>query len=252
MLKLLMAAFGWSRLYAIPPGYENPQQPMAVSETFVPDQLIAGRFPLVTMQNVTLTGGAALNRGSVLGQVTVGTPPATGTAVGGNTGNGTITAVAAGSKTQVGTYTIKFTGATTYNVFDPNGRMLEPGAAAGAYPAGAGAAQETDLSFTFTAGGTAMVAGDGFTITVPAGSGKFKLAASNAVDGSQIPSAILGDYTDATGGDVNCAIYASGEFNSNFLTFGSGITASSAAAVLRDAGIYLRSVLPATGTITNF
>lgn len=253
MLKLIMAAFAWSRLYAIPPGYENPQQPSVVTETFTPDQLIAGRYPLISLQNVTLTGGAALYRGSVLGQVTVGTPAANGVATAGNTGNGTITAVALGATAKVGVYTIKFTGATTYVVMDPSGRQLEPGTAAGAYPGpGTANAGETDVSFTFTAGGTAMAAGDSFTITVPAGSGKYKLATSTATDGSAVPVAILADYTDATAGDVNCAIYAAGEFNSNFLTFGAGITAASAAPILRDANIYLRNVLPATGTITNF
>jgi hypothetical protein len=97
-----------------------------------------------------------------------------------------------------------------------------------------------------------MVAGDSFTIVIPAGSGKYKLAAAAATDGSQTPVAILGDYTDASGGDVPCAIYATGEFNSNFLTFGTGVTAASAAPSLRVNGIFLRNVLPATGTITNY
>ncbi|HQT79772.1 MAG TPA: head decoration protein [Rhodopila sp.] len=47
---------------------DNPQTPGIYAETYLPDQLIAGRFPLVT-GNVTL-GAGTLQRGAVLGQVT--------------------------------------------------------------------------------------------------------------------------------------------------------------------------------------
>lgn len=154
LLKLLAAVLTPVRLYAVTPGTENPQYPMASSETFVPDQLIAGKFDLVTMQNVTITGSAIYQRGTVLGQITA--------------------------------------------------------------------------------------------------SGKYTIATSAASDGSQNPCAILGDYTDCTGGDVNGAIYATGEFNTNALTLGTGITAAAAKAALRPFSIFLRNVLPATGTITNY
>lgn len=70
-LKALYAALcgAFLRMHALTPGFENPQQPSAVSETFTPDQLIAGRYPLITAQGAILTGAAALQRGSVLGQV---------------------------------------------------------------------------------------------------------------------------------------------------------------------------------------
>lgn len=84
-----------------------------------------------------------------------------GAAGGGNTGNGTMTAgptVTAGVA-KSGAYSIKFTSATTFNVFDPQGRELAPGNTGVAYLNG-------DIGFTITAGGVAFVAGDSFTVTV--------------------------------------------------------------------------------------
>jgi hypothetical protein len=51
---------------------DNPQQPGISAETYVPDQLIAGNLKLVS-DSVTITGGAVLQRGSVLGKVSEGT-----------------------------------------------------------------------------------------------------------------------------------------------------------------------------------
>lgn len=47
---------------------DNTQTPGIYAETYLPDQLIAGRFPLVT-STVTLSAGT-LSRGTVLGKVT--------------------------------------------------------------------------------------------------------------------------------------------------------------------------------------
>lgn len=51
---------------------DNPQQPSAVAETFIPDQLIAGNLKLVTDGQALITGGANLQRGTVLGKVLEG------------------------------------------------------------------------------------------------------------------------------------------------------------------------------------
>lgn len=64
---------------------DNPFAPGVVAELYTPDQLIAGQFPPVTEGRATITGAAALLRGTIMGQVTdgsVGTEagtPATGT-----------------------------------------------------------------------------------------------------------------------------------------------------------------------------
>jgi Bacteriophage lambda head decoration protein D len=219
---------------------DNPQQPTFVSDAFIPDQLIAGDLKLVT-DKVTITGGAALKRGSVLGQVTIGAAGAP-TAKGGNTGNGHLSAVALGSRAKVGTYTIRFRGAALYDVLDPHGLELAQGIAAGAY--GSDPA-DPEITFTFTAGSVAMVAGDEISIAVVAGSGSYKLAASASTDGSQNPVAILADDADASGGDVSAGIYLHGEFNANALTLGTGITAAAAKAALQPFGIFIKSTVSA-------
>jgi hypothetical protein len=218
---------------------DNQQVPGVTAETYIPDQLIAGDLKLVS-DSVTITGAADLARGSLLGKVTAAAPGAAvaaGTGGGGaNTGNGTITAIAAGTKLKTGTYTIRFTGATAYNVIDPNGGELTPGVAAGAYA-------DPQIGFTFTAGGTAMVAGDGFTIAVAAGSGSYKLSATAATDGSQVPVAVLADAAlcATNGADQVSGIYLMGEFNANAMTFGTGWTAAAAKAAVPP-GIYLKNV----------
>ena len=97
------------------------EQPFCVDNAYIPDQLIAGMFPRVTEGQGTIdTQSAVLARGTILGQKTLGA--ATATAGGGNTGNGTSSAVTVGANAKVGTYNIVFTAATKFNVFDPAGR----------------------------------------------------------------------------------------------------------------------------------
>lgn len=80
-------------------------------------------------------------------------------APGANTGNGTVgTLSVTAASASPGAYLVKFTAATTFNVFDPNGRELLPGTTGVAYSDGG-------VAFTITAGGTAFVAGDSFTVT---------------------------------------------------------------------------------------
>lgn len=205
--------------------------PSASNEVYTPDRLIAGSFPLITEQ-VAIAAGQQLNRGSVLGQQTVGTP--TVAMGGGNTGNGTIGGLAAGAAALPGAYTLRATSATSFTVTDPNGDSMPVATVGGAY-------SSPRLGFTITAGGTAFVAGDTATITVPAGAGSYALAAAAATDGSQTPSAILVDGVDTTGGAITMAIYKTGEFNVNALTFGTGWTAASAEAPLRAVSIFLKT-----------
>lgn len=103
-----------------------------------------------------------LDAGLVLTQAVAGTITAAAKS-GGNTGNGSVGgALTPGLGAQVGAYTVVFTSATVFRVFGPNGVELEDGETGTAY---------TDqIDFTISAGGTAFVAGDGFTLTVAAGS----------------------------------------------------------------------------------
>lgn len=93
------------------------------------------------------------------GLESAGTSAAAAVAGGGNTGNGTISAVTSDPDlSKPGDYTVEFTAATAFNVYDPDGYQLKPGATGTAY-------SDQGIGFTITAGATAFVAGDTFTIT---------------------------------------------------------------------------------------
>jgi hypothetical protein len=109
-----------------------------------------------------------------LGSFGVTTAPKSG----GNTGNGGFTA---GPVTEpgvkLGAYIVTFSSATAYMVTDENGDSLWGGTAGVAY---SGAA----LGFTLSAGTTAFVAGDAFTITVTQAAGT-KIGVLEGIDNGQ-------------------------------------------------------------------
>lgn len=70
-------------------------------------------------------------------------------------------------------------------------------------------------------------------------SGKYILSLSAAEDGSQAPDAILAEPANAASADVQAIAYFSGEFNELALTFGTGHTADSTRAGLRNLSIFL-------------
>lgn len=76
-------------------------------------------------------------------------------------------------------------------------------------------------------------------------SGKYVLSLAAAEDGSQTPVAILAEDTDATSADKTTVAYLTGEFNTAAMTFGTGHTAASVKAGLRDLGIFLKTNLAA-------
>jgi len=216
---------------SIVPGTENVQTPSITSEMFQPDNLIAGRHPIISGERVLVTGAAALPRGTVLGQMTP--PNATAPANVGNVGNGTVTNISLAEFAALGTYTLTEVTPTTFAVTAPNGDPLGT--------ATAGVQFNNQISFLITTGGTAFAPGDGFTITGAAGSGLYKLSVATATDGSQNPCAILADYCDPTAGNVFAAIYGSGEFNVNALTFDPSWTQATLAPKLRPFAIYLKN-----------
>jgi hypothetical protein len=158
----------------------------------------------------------------------------------GNTGNGTIGSLSvqppAGSNpgAMVGAYTISFTSAIAFSVFAPDGRELLPGVVGTAYA--------DEIGFRITAGGTAFAAGDGFTITVPAGSGNLV-----AFDGTGAVAGIVFNrvYVPA-GGTARCTIVTrDAEVNRAELQWGSVAAGSptiqaSAAAQLAAMGVIPR------------
>jgi len=62
------------------------------------------------------------------------------------------------------------------------------------------------LVFTLADGETDFAVGDSFTVTVPAGSGKYKMLAPDAVDGTQHAAGITIAAYDATLADVRGVI----------------------------------------------
>ena len=208
----------------------NPSIPLSIAETYIPDQLIAGAEKLIT-QNIVLAGGqGVVARGTVLGVSSTSTAP-TSVAASGNTGNGTISAISTGTKTKLGTYAVQFLTATTYNVINPFGHDLVDGLTAGSYGANPHD-PDPEIKFTFTAGGTAMVAGDIINIVVGAGAGSYKKSVATATDGSENPTAILVDTVDTTAGAQNAGVYVKGEFNTRSLIYDASFTAATIATAL--------------------
>jgi hypothetical protein len=149
---------------------------------------------------VTVLSGRSLALGSIIGRRRVDPTAAntTAAAVGGNTGNGTITKdatapVQAGAKP--GTYRVLMLSATAFAVYRPDGSYVGKGVA--------GSAFTTEIKFVIATGGTPMVAGDSFTVIVPAGDGKVVLAPyAAAAEGWHEVYGVLIQPVDATGADA--------------------------------------------------
>ena len=171
-----------------------------------------------------LISGQNLAPGVVLGKITTSTGAPVAATNAGNTGNGTCGAVTESAGAKVGAYSLLFNTATEYTVYDPNGAEVGKGNTGVAFSVGG-------LGFTITAGGTAFVAGDGFTITVSAGSGKWTQLNASATDGSQNAAGVLWGATDASGGDTPCTVMAREcEVTASELTWPSGYTNNQIAA----------------------
>lgn len=157
------------------------------------------------------SGAGVLKIGTVLGKILLGAATSAAKA-GGNTGTGTLTMDAThpvrnGAK--AGVYTVRFTVAATNNgtfvVEDPDGNQIGAVVMAG----GAGAFDD-DIKFAIADGGTDFAVGDGFDITVAAGSFKYVKAAYGAEDGTQNGAAILLQDVDASAADVSSVLMLDG------------------------------------------
>ena len=117
---------------------------------------------------VTIKSGENLALGEVIGKITKGAMPTTGTG-GSNTGSGTCTSVTAGAKTKVGTYTLECiiaqSGAGIFTVQDPDGLGLPNAVVGQAYA-------NDQINLTLNDGSPDFSIGDTFTIAVAAGSGQ--------------------------------------------------------------------------------
>ena len=157
-------------------------------------------------ESITLISGQNLSASAVLGKITKGAASSAAYSVANmgrdNTGNGTMGAVTVSAGAKVGAYKLTIvepgTNVGSYTVHDPDGVLIGVGVVAAAFSAGG-------LAFTLADGSTDFVAGDGFIITVAAGSGKYTYVDPEGVNGSETAVAILLRNVDASGGDVVCA-----------------------------------------------
>jgi hypothetical protein len=209
------------------------------SESYSRDELIAGSTEL-HHQKVTLLSGQNQVRGALLGRkITAATVE--GAAGAGNTGgSGAIGTLSAGTGAQVGVYRAiciePAANAGTFAVYDPNGVFIGHATVAVAFTG--------EVNFTI-ADATDFVAGDFFTITVSAPTYKYLLSLAAAVDGSQVPVAILAGDCDASLADAEALVYTTGDFNDAVVTFGTGYTAATVREALALRGIHLIDVMGA-------
>ena len=205
-----------------------------------------------TRETVTLVSGTPASIiGQVLGKISIGGATAAAK-TGGNTGNGTL--VMDGTtpvlvNAQVGVYTVTCTAAgtnsATFRVVDPTGRVLGDVSFNGS---GASATFSDEIKFTVTDGATDFIVGDGFTVTIAAGSGKYTQVNPAAVDGSAVAAAILLEAANATSGDVSATALVRGPaiLKDAGLAWTSGMTGTqqtTAKNQLIAAGMQIRSAL---------
>ncbi|MDB5582825.1 MAG: putative phage protein Gp19 [Bradyrhizobium sp.] len=174
-------------------------------------------------QIVIASGAGVLKPGMVLGKTSFGAASPAAKS-GGNTGNGTITMdvstpILAGAKT--GVYTVRcITAASnggTFRVEDPDGAVLGDVAVAATFA--------DDIKFVIADGATDFIVGDGFDISIAAGSGKYVPYSPAGLDGRQNACAILFEGCDATSADVRRVVTArSSEVEAAALQWGAGVT----------------------------
>lgn len=101
-----------------------------------------------------------------------------------------------------------------------------------------------NLDQSFSRKGT-LVSGQNLTrgalLGIITATGKFTLSLAAASDGSQVPDCILAEDANASAGDVDALVYQTGQFDANYVTFGTGQTVANTFETLRAKGLYLIS-----------
>lgn len=218
-------------------GVQHPAFGGTVSAFAYNPLLMAGKDPVLAKFRIAT--GLALKAGSVLGASNGATGTVTQEADGGNTGQGTMTlgTPATSGKAKVGAYKVTCiataSGGGTFRVEDPDGFVLGDVAV--------GTEFSDDIVFTIADGDPDFAVGDFFIVTVPAAAtaGDLVLSAAAAVDGSEIPMAILPEDLDTTGGAKVVDVFVEGKFNETALVFGAGHDPNSVRLPLRERGVYL-------------
>jgi hypothetical protein len=200
--------------------------------TAATDNLFAGtpgQFPEIPVE--IAAGEGVLARGTVLGKITKGAISIA--AKEGNAGNGEPGDIVIGKLAQSGKYVLKCiaagTNSGTFAVYDPQGRRMADLTVGDAYDNG-------HFAVTIADGSDDFEVGDQFTITVAAGSGKYRAYDDNNTDGTDVARVILGRDVDATTAAVKAFAYAGGVFKRSALT---GID-DAAVEALADRGIFVK------------
>jgi hypothetical protein len=118
---------------------------------------------------------------------------------------------------------------------DPDGNILQ----VFEVPLTPGIEIANQVKFTILEGVTPFAAGDGFDITIAAGSGQYKAYNASNLDGSQVPEIILAEDVDSTSEAVAATAYFTGHFNEAAIT---GLDAA-AKEVLRKQSMYFSAVM---------
>jgi hypothetical protein len=186
-----------------------------LTQTYGAGEPLVSSLPWYSNSEVTVLSGQDLAANTVIGMVTKAAAGG-GVADGGNTGNATVGSITIASNAKPGAHIITALTATTFSVVDPDGVNLGTATAGSAFAGGG-------VTFTVTAGGTPMVAGDFFTLTVTGGQMKAWSPASS--DGSQTVAGILLYAVDATAGDTpGAAIRRLASVNPAELSYAAGLT----------------------------
>lgn len=180
--------------------------------------------------------------GTVLAKITKG-----GTTVltaAGNTGNGTIGAVTRSAGLQLGDYQLLCIKASTnsglFTVEDPLGFLVGEATVGVAFNGGG-------LGFTIADGASDFVVGDRLTITVAAGTGRYRAWDPAGYDGREVAAAVLYGSADVSGSaDIAAtAITRSAEVKDALLNYGAADSGqiANANAQLKSAGIVVRAAV---------
>lgn len=164
------------------------------------------------LKNVTVKAGTSLERGDLV--KLTGIFAIAAAVAGTNTGNGTVGTISVLDKAMIGSYKIVMLTATTFAVYTPLGERLADGANTVAYAGG-------QIVFTVTAGVTAFVAGDSFTMAVT----KATTPVVEKFTTGSAPYSVMFDTIDATGGAKVGRAYREAELKASEVDFGTGTLA---------------------------
>lgn len=219
----------------------DPHYAGSAVDTYVPNTLFATSNDIEAEKITIPQGHAAMELGSVLGQITLGAVSAA--ASGGNVGAGTLTLDADTPKlsgAKQGDYSVVCIGEAVnggvFQVTDPDGIVIGQASIA------EGGAFANQIKFVIADDGEDFDIGDTFTVTIAAGSGDHVLSLAAATDGSQVPDKILGENTPEVEdvGGLEAMSYIKGTVRAEALKLGTGHTLDSVKDGLRQRGVFIK------------